>query len=210
MFTGIVTAVGRIDAVTCPDPSPTDAGVRVKVQVQDFLRDTTRPGDSIAINGACMTVVERGDDWFAVDISRESLNKTVGLDTPGNAVNLEHAMRLGDSLDGHMVLGHVDGVGEIARFAPVGESWELQVRVPGHLAHYMAYKGSVTINGVSLTVNRVEDHADTCIISINVIPHTLEQTNLKHLKDGHKVNLEADPIARYVDRLAQWSRRRGQ
>ena len=199
MFTGIVQAVGRIVSVEALQQGG-DAGVRLVVDAPDFPLSRTRLGDSIAIQGACMTVVEFSGHSFKVDVSRESLNRTVGLDAPGE-VNLEHAMRLGDSLDGHLVSGHVDGVGRVARFEPVGESFLLQIAVPAELAHYMAYKGSVAINGVSLTVNEVRDTDEGCLISINLIPHTVQVTTLKHLTQGKPVNLEVDTIARYVDRM---------
>lgn len=200
MFTGIVTAVGRITEVTPLGDGQEDAGVRLTVQAPGFLRDTTRLGDSIAIQGACMTVVALEADSFCVDVSRESLNRTVGLGEPGE-VNLEHAMRLGDTLDGHIVSGHVDGTGEVSVFEPVGESWNLRIRVPAELGRYMAYKGSVTVNGVSLTVNTVHDDAQGCEIGINLIPHTLQVTTLKSLKPGKRVNIEVDMIARYCERL---------
>ena len=200
MFTGIVTAVGRITEVTPLRDGQEDAGVRLTGQAPGFLRDTTRLGDSIAIQGACMTVVALEADSFCVDVSRESLNRTVGLGEPGE-VNLEHAMRLGDTLDGHIVSGHVDGTGEVSVFEPVGESWNLRIRVPAELGRYMAYKGSVTVNGVSLTVNTVHDDAQGCEIGINLIPHTLQVTTLKSLKPGKRVNIEVDMIARYCERL---------
>ena len=157
-------------------------------------------GDSIAINGACMTVTQKSADSFIVDVSRESLNCTVGLDVPGE-VNLEKALTLADRLGGHLVSGHVDGLGSVQRFEPVGESWELVIEAPANLAKYLAYKGSIVINGVSLTVNQVSDHAHACAVSINLIPHTIAATTLKHLKAGSKVNLEIDLIARYVERM---------
>ncbi len=199
MFTGIVQAVGRIVKVE-PLQQGDDAGVRLTVDAADFPLTRTRLGDSIAIQGACMTVIEFSEHEFKVDVSRESLNRTVGLSAAGE-VNLEHAMRLGDSLDGHIVSGHVDGVGEVARFEPVGESFLLQIAVPAELAHYMAYKGSVAVNGVSLTVNEVRDTDSGCVISINLIPHTVQVTSLKYLTQGKPVNLEVDTIARYVDRM---------
>jgi riboflavin synthase len=157
-------------------------------------------GDSIAIQGACMTVVEKTEGGFAVDVSRESLSLTVGLDAPGE-VNLEKALRVGDYLGGHIVSGHVDGLGTVVRFEPVGESHELVLRLPANLAIYLAYKGSVTVNGVSLTVNRVHDLSAGCEIAINLIPHTVAVTTLRHLKAGAKVNIEIDTIARYVERM---------
>ena len=161
-------------------------------------------GDSIAINGACMTVVEKTDKSFTVDVSRESLNKTVGLDVPGE-VNLEKALTLAERLGGHLVSGHVDGLGMVHSFEPVGESRELIIDAPHELGKFLAYKGSVVVNGVSLTVNRVEDldagAGKLCRFSINLIPHTIEVTTLKHLRAGSRVNLEIDLIARYVERM---------
>ncbi len=204
MFTGIVAAVGRITDVK--PLGGDEAGVRVTVRVgAGFLRDTNKLGDSIAIQGACMTVVELSADSFSVDVSRESLRRTVGLDQKGE-VNLEHALRMGDSLDGHLVSGHVDGLGEVSHFGQVGESWDLRIRVPQSMARYMAYKGSVAVNGVSLTVNRVDDDAAGCEIHINLIPHTVQVTTLKHLSAGSLVNLEVDMIARYVERMAALGR----
>jgi len=200
MFTGIVTAVGRITEVSPLAQGGQDAGVRLTIHAPNFLRESTRLGDSIAIQGACMTVVAMRADEFQVDVSRESLDRTAGLSQPGE-VNLEHAMRLGDSLDGHIVSGHVDGTGLVTVFAPVGESWNLRILVPTALGRYMAYKGSVTVNGVSLTVNSVEDREDGCEIGINLIPHTVQVTTLKALGEGAKVNIEIDMIARYCERL---------
>lgn len=200
MFTGIVSAVGEIVDVAPQGGHDGQAGVRLTISAHDFLRPTTRIGDSIAIQGACMTVVDMpSSSSFVVDVSRESLNLTSGLDRPGR-VNLEHSLRMGDTLDGHLVSGHVDGLGTVSHFAPVAESWELRISVPLPLAPYLAYKGSITINGVSLTVNRVDDFQDYSEISINLIPHTLQVTTLQHLTVGDKVNLEIDMIARYVER----------
>lgn len=200
MFTGIVSAVGRIRKIQPLEAENPDAGLRLIIHPGSLPLDRAKLGDSIAIQGACMTVVELQDDAFSVDISRESLNRTAGLDEPAD-VNLEHALRLGDSLDGHMVLGHVDGVATVSRFEPVGESWLLAIQIDRSFAKYFAYKGSVTVNGVSLTVNEVVDHADSCEFSINLIPHTVEVTTLKHLKAGTRVNIEVDVIARYVERM---------
>ncbi|GAB2893817.1 riboflavin synthase [Paralcaligenes ginsengisoli] len=200
MFTGIVAAIGNIVHVSPLENGGEDAGVRLQIHASEFPLDKTRLGDSIAIQGACMTVVELGAATFEVDVSRESLNCTTGLDVPGE-VNLEHSLKLGDSLDGHLVSGHVDGLGEVSRFEPVGESWDLRIDVPAKLAKYLAYKGSITVNGVSLTVNQVDDNAQGCEIRINLIPHTVQVTTLKHLKAGSQVNLEIDMIARYVERM---------
>ncbi len=200
MFTGIVAAVGRIIEVSPFNEDQEDAGVHLKIQAQGFLRDSTKLGDSIAVQGACMTVVEMAAGTFSVDVSRESLNRTTGLDAEGD-VNLEHALRMGDSLDGHLVSGHVDGVGEVSHFEPVGESWDLRIRVPQNMARFLAYKGSITVNGVSLTVNQVDDDISGCEIHINLIPHTVQVTTLKDLSVGGLVNLEIDMIARYVERM---------
>jgi riboflavin synthase len=197
MFTGIVQGVGRIERI---EPLGADAGVRLTVDAGSVSLTRAQVGDSIALNGACMTITSLAGQRFTVDVSRESLSKTAGLDAPGE-VNLETALALGDKLGGHLVAGHVDGVGEVVRFAPVGESWELVVRAPRELAKYFAYKGSVAVDGVSLTVNRVTDTAFGCEFSINLIPHTIEVTTLKRLAPGVRVNLEADLVARYVERM---------
>jgi len=199
MFTGIVAAVGKIKTVT-PLEGGADAGVRLDVDAGGLPMADVGLGDSIALNGACMTVVQKTATGFTVDVSRESLNKTVGLDTT-TEVNLEKALTLAERLGGHLVSGHVDGLGVVRKFEPVGESHELVIEAPRELAKYLAYKGSVVVNGVSLTVNRVEDSASGCSFSINLIPHTIQVTTLKHLKAGSKVNLEIDLIARYVERM---------
>jgi len=199
MFTGIVAAVGRIESINPLGTSP-DAGVRLTVLAGGLDLADVSLGDSIAIQGACMTVIEKTDAAFDVEVSRESLNRTVGLAAPGD-VNLEKALRAHDRLGGHIVSGHVDGLGTVSRFAPVGESHELRIVAPRELGRYLAYKGSITVNGVSLTVNTVEDRADACEFSINLIPHTVEVTTLRHLKAGSPVNLEVDMIARYVERM---------
>jgi riboflavin synthase len=199
MFTGIVAAVGRITTLS-PLGSDSNAGVRLTVAAGGLPLADVAIGDSIALNGACMTVTTKTADSFTVDVSRESLNCTVGLDAPGE-VNLEKALTLADRLGGHLVSGHVDGLGSVLRFEPVGESWELRIQAPLNLAKYLAYKGSVVVNGVSLTVNSVTDSEQGCAVSINLIPHTIEATTLKHLKAGSRVNLEIDLIARYVERM---------
>ncbi len=205
MFTGIVAAVGKICVVT-----PQEAGVRLDIDAGALALQDVGLGDSIAINGACMTVIAKTEHAFSVDVSRESLNCTVGLDAPGE-VNLEKALTLAERLGGHLVSGHVDGIGQVHRFAPLGESWELVIDAPHSLAKYLAFKGSVVINGVSLTVNRVEDldagAGKLCRFSINLIPHTISVTTLKHLKEGSQVNLEIDLIARYVERMLSLSAR---
>ena len=195
MFTGIVAAVGRIESV-----EPLGDGARLSVDAGALGMDDVATGDSIAIQGACMTVVARQGNRFTVEVSRESLDKTVGLNQPGE-VNLEKALRLADRLGGHLVTGHVDGLGSVTVFEQVQESWRLDVRVPPALSKYFAYKGSATINGTSLTVNSVTDTAQGAVISINLIPHTISVTTLKHLKAGDAVNVEVDLVARYIERM---------
>ena len=197
MFTGLVQGIGRIVEVR---PVAADGGVRLTVDATGVPGFRAAAGDSIALNGACMTATAVDGLRFTVDVSKESLSKTAGLDRAGE-VNIETSLALGDTLGGHLVAGHVDGVGEVVRFAPVHESWELVVRAPRELAKYFAYKGSVAVNGVSLTVNRVTDTPQGCELSINIIPHTHEVTTLRSLQAGARVNLEADLIARYVERM---------
>ncbi|MFZ3218725.1 MAG: riboflavin synthase [Rhodoferax sp.] len=201
MFTGIITGVGRIVAVHALGDAPTH-GKRLTLECPVGYLDDVGLGDSIALNGACMTVttLDTAHRQFTIDISAESLAKTAGLDATGT-VNLEKALRANDRLGGHLVSGHVDGIGQVIHFAQVGESWELRVLAPPSLAKYLAYKGSITINGVSLTVNRIADVANGCEASINLIPHTVENTALGTLKVGSRVNLEIDLIARYVERM---------
>jgi len=192
MFTGIVEAVGRIAEVTL-----SKAGVRLLIDAGRLELKDVRTGDSIAVNGVCLTVTALEDQRFAVDVSRETLNCTQGLEQKGSEVNLEKALRLDQRLGGHLVSGHVDGVGEVTVFEAAGECWRLTVRAPDALARYLAPKGSITVNGVSLTVNRVRGSE----FEVNLIPHTLESTNLNRLAPGVRVNLEADMVARYVERL---------
>ena len=201
MFTGIITGMGQIAAVH-PLGDTAAHGKRLVITPPAGYLDDVGLGDSIALNGACMTVtsLDPAAPQFTIDISAESLLKTTGLGAPG-PINLEKALRANDRLGGHMVSGHVDGIGEVTHFAQVGESWELRVLAPHELARYLAYKGSITINGVSLTVNRIADLAGGCEASINLIPHTVQNTALGHLRVGSKVNLEIDLIARYVARM---------
>jgi riboflavin synthase len=202
MFTGIVTGVGRISDVRALG-SDAQHGKRLSITTPaGYLEDVTL-GDSIAINGACMTVTafDRDTSTFSIDVSAESLARTAGLATPGGAVNLEKALRANDRLGGHLVSGHVDGIGQVRVFEPVGESWLLRLDAPLELARFLAYKGSITVNGVSLTVNRVVDHPSVCTIDINLIPHTIDHTALRDLTVGTAVNLEIDLIARYVERM---------
>ncbi|WP_334183690.1 riboflavin synthase [Novosphingobium sp.] len=200
MFTGIVTAVGQIRearqtgdlraVITCPfDP----AGIAM--------------GASIACSGVCLTVVDKGgaagDAWFAVDISAESVSRTVtGRWAEGTPLNLEQALKLGDELGGHIVTGHVDGVGTVVSVTPEGDSLRFVIAAPAELAPYLAPKGSITVDGVSLTVNDVADQSDgTCHFMLNIIPHTAEVTTIGALKAGDGVNLEIDVLARYLQRM---------
>lgn len=200
MFTGLVAAVGRIVKVELLAQGDEAAGVRLDIEAEGLGLHDVSIGDSIAVEGACMTVVALQGTQFQVDVSRESLNRTVGLAAVGE-VNLEKSLRIGDQIGGHLVSGHVDGLGEVLRFSDVGESRELVIRVPKTLARFLAYKGSIVVNGISLTVNSVLDDSDGCDISINIIPHTQEVTTLRNVKAGDKVNLEVDMIARYVERM---------
>ena len=194
MFTGIVTSIGKITQA-----APRDQGLRLAIDAGMLDLSDVATGDSIAVNGVCLTVIALQGDRFEVDVSQETINCTVGLDGP-NEVNLEKSLRLSDRLGGHLMAGHVDGVGEVVRFDAVGESFLLVIRAPQALAKYIARKGSITVNGVSLTVNRV----DAEVFEINLIPHTITVTNLKQLKPGSRVNLEVDLIARYIERLQHY------
>jgi riboflavin synthase len=197
MFSGIIADVGHIAKA-----GDRDGGLRLLIATSALDLGDVQTGDSIAVNGVCLTVIEHTADSFTVDVSRETLNCTEGLEAIGVPVNLEKALRLADRLGGHMVSGHVDGVGEVIEFSDLGESWKLVIRAPQALAKYIAIKGSITINGVSLTVNQVADiESGACEFSVNLIPHTLVMTNLKNLSAGSLVNLEVDLIARYVERM---------
>lgn len=208
MFTGIITGVGRIvaadDLASAPPAAaaPSRYGRRLTVEAPAGYLDDVGLGDSIALNGACMTVtsIDRPQQRFTIEISAESLDKTAGLAQPGR-INLEKALRAQERLGGHLVSGHVDGVGRVTAFAPVGESFELRVLAPAALGKYLAYKGSITVNGVSLTVNSIADSPEGTELSINLIPHTVQNTALGELRPGSGVNLEIDLIARYVERM---------
>lgn len=202
MFTGIITAVGRIAALQ-PLGSTPDHGKRLTIEAPPGYLDDVGLGDSIALNGACMTVtsLDLPASRFTIDISAESLARTTGLADSSRRINMEKALRANDRLGGHIVSGHVDGIGHVTRFAQVGESWELCVMAPPEMGKYLAYKGSITVNGVSLTVNRVADSADGTEFSINLIPHTVQGTALGDLVAGAAVNLEIDTVARYVERM---------
>ncbi len=192
MFSGIVADVGLIKSA-----QQRDGGLRLTVATELLGMDDVAIGDSIAVNGVCLTVVAINGIEFTVEVSRETLNCTTGLEVEGRHVNLEKALRLSDRLGGHLVSGHVDGVGAVVAFNDIGESWRLVVRAPHQLAKYIAVKGSITINGVSLTVNLVSGNE----FEVNLIPHTLEVTTLNELKTGARVNLEIDLIARHVERM---------
>ncbi|CAN5561230.1 riboflavin synthase [soil metagenome] len=224
MFTGIVSGLARIvdvrplaadAAMSAVGPSD-QHGSQLTLQAPPGYLDDVQLGDSIALNGACMTVTsfDLSNQQFTIDISAESLDKTANLTQPGTELNMEKALRANDRLGGHLVSGHVDGIGTVTHFEPVGESFELRIQAPAALMKYLAYKGSITVNGVSLTVNRVTDrqpdHPDHPLtkaqvpgaeFSINLIPHTLSNTTLGQLKAGDRVNLEVDMIARYVARM---------
>ena len=194
MFSGIIAAIGHISELTPRnDGTPT---VRLSVDAGALDLGDVALGDSIACNGVCLTVVSVAPQGFCVDVSPETLSCTVGLDAPG-AINLEKALRLADRLGGHLVSGHVDGVGEVLRFDAVGDNRLLEIRAPQALAKYIARKGSITVNGVSLTTNTVAG----ATLTINLIPHTLAATTLGRLQAGARVNLEIDLIARYVERM---------
>jgi len=191
MFSGIIAAVGRITEIT-----PREVGCRLHVDAGKLDISEVALGDSIAHNGVCLTVVAKEGNTFAVDVSPETLSCTVGLSEPG-PVNLEKALRLSDVIGGHLVSGHVDGVGEVLRFDALGDNRLLEIRAPQDIAKFIARKGSIVVDGTSLTTNSVNG-AD---FTINLIPHTLENTTLNRLKPGSKVNLEVDLIARYCERF---------
>ena len=195
MFTGIIGAVGRVATV-----QPSAEGVRLRIEAGGLPLEDVAVGDSIAVNGVCLTAVMLHSGAFEVDVSRETLNCTTGF-AAGARVNLEKALRLSDRLGGHIVSGHVDGVGEVIRFEPAGDNRLLSVSVPLVIAKYIAPKGSVAVHGVSLTVNE----ARAAEFSVNLIPHTLGATTLGGLRVGDRVNLEADQIARYLERLRQFA-----
>ncbi len=195
MFTGIITAVGRVRSI-----APIASGLDMRLVIEQAWADPPAIGASIACSGCCLTAVELGADWFAVDASAETLaHTTLGTWQPGTRINLERALRVGDELGGHIVSGHVDGVGEVLARVPENGSTRFRIRVPAALARFIAPKGSVGLNGVSLTVNEVEGD----IFGVNIIPHTLENTDVGGLVPGSRVNIEIDTLARYVARLAE-------
>jgi riboflavin synthase len=193
VFTGIVQDMGRIVAL-----EPRAGDVRLRVAVERLPLDAVRSGDSIAVSGVCLTVVEHDAGGFAADVSNETLSlTTLGDLAPGSSVNLEPALRAGDPLGGHLVSGHVDGVGRVVSLAQDARSWRIRFETPPDIARYVARKGSIAIDGVSLTVNEVEGRE----FGINIIPHTWQVTTIGGYAPGRRVNLEIDPIARYVERL---------
>lgn len=192
MFTGIVTAIGRIAKV-----EPLERGLRLTIEAPGLDLADVAIGDSIAHAGVCLTVIAKRKRNYQVDVSAETLACTTGLDVEGGEVNLEKAMRLADFVGGHLVTGHVDGVGMVTRYEAVGESHLLEIEAPRGLAKYIAKKGSIAVDGVSLTVNRVKGRR----FAVNLIPHTVAVTTLKRLAVGAKVNLEVDLVARYVARM---------
>ena len=195
MFTGIILAVGQIDAITIIGNDLKLSILAANLGLNDIII-----GDSIAVNGVCLTVTQRNDTHFEAHVSKETLSVTSGLDKK-QAVNLEKALRLQDRLGGHLVSGHVDGLGEVVKLNHLGDCCLLVIRAPHAISKYIAKKGSICIDGVSLTVNGIEQ--DT--FNMNIIPHTLENTTLKRLKVGSQVNIEIDQIARYVERIAEWA-----
>lgn len=195
MFTGIIQAVGKIETIT-------NVGEDLKLSIfaHSLGLDDVKIGDSIAVNGVCLTVTHLNKTYFEAQVSKETLDVTSGLGSK-QAVNLEKALRLQDRLGGHLVSGHVDGVGQVVQFEALGDCWLLAIIAPNAISKYIAKKGSICVNGVSLTVNSIKK--DTFIM--NIIPHTLENTMFKNLKVGSDVNLEIDQIARYIERITEWN-----
>ena len=196
MFTGIIQAIGQIELI-----SQMSDDLKLSINATNLGLTDVVEGDSIAVNGVCLTATVVTKTHFTAHVSKETLDVTAGLNAK-NKVNLEKALRLSDRLGGHLVSGHVDGVGEVACFENLGDCWLLAIRAPHAISKYIAKKGSICVDGVSLTVNSIEK--DT--FSLNIIPHTLEKTTLSELKAGAKVNLEIDQIARYVERMVEWER----
>jgi riboflavin synthase len=193
MFTGIITDVGRIAAVEAR------GDLRLRIAC-GYDMEKVDLGASIACSGVCLTVVDKGPDWFAVDVSAETVSRTAkDMWAEGRRLNLERSLRLGDELGGHIVTGHVDGVGNVVAVEPVGDSRRLTIEAPFELARYIAGKGSIAIDGVSLTVNSVEGAR----FDVNIIPHTAQQTMLGDLAPGGGVNLEIDVLARYLGRMLE-------
>jgi riboflavin synthase len=196
MFTGIITDIGRIEAVEAR------GDLRVRIACGDDMAKVDL-GASIACSGVCLTVVDKGEGWFAVDVSAETQSRTApGMWAEGAPINLERALKVGDELGGHIVTGHVDGTGEVAAVEPVGDSVKLGLIAGAELAPYVAEKGSIALDGVSLTVNEVAALADGGVaFAVNIIPHTLAQTNFAGIEAGRRVNIEIDILARYLGRM---------
>ena len=195
MFTGIVTAVGTVR-------SAEQRGDLRLVIGTSYDTATVDLGASISCSGVCLTVVDKGDDWFAVDVSGETISKTAGDHwREGAKLNLERALRLGDELGGHIVTGHVDAVAEVVETRRDGNSTQVELRVPNVLAPMIAPKGSITLDGVSLTVNQVRDSGTDTAFTVNIIPHTAQHTTLGDLRCGQQLNVEIDVLARYLDRM---------
>lgn len=194
MFTGIIQAIGHIDSVTALGDD-----VKLSIEAANLVLADVIVGDSIAVNGVCLTATYITKTHFEAHVSKATLSVIVGLSGQA-AVNLEKALRLSDRLGGHLVSGHVDGVGEVTQLNNLGDCWVLAIHAPHEISKYIAQKGSICVNGVSLTVNSVERD----VFSMNIIPHTLQNTTFKHLKVGSRVNLEIDQIARYVERMTEW------
>jgi len=193
MFTGIITAVGTIAAL-----QPRGGDMRLRIATGKLDLSDVQLGDSIAVSGVCLTAIELPGDGFWADASRETLELTIlGEITPGMKVNLEKALTPTTRLGGHLVSGHVDGIGTVSEWRPDGRSWRLRVQAPDALARYIAAKGSICVDGVSLTVNRVDGAA----FELNIVPHTLAETTLANFQVGRRINLEVDLIARYLERL---------
>ena len=195
MFTGIITDIGTVRSVEQKDDLRLTIGC-------GYDLDTIDLGASIACSGACLTVVDKGEDWFAVDVSRETVSKTAaGLWSEGARLNLERALRVGDELGGHIVTGHVDAVATVTRAEEVGGSIDISIEAPRELGSAIAPKGSIALDGVSLTVNQVEDVGQATRFTINLIPHTAEHTTFGGIVAGRKLNLEIDVLARYLKRM---------
>ncbi|QJQ31725.1 riboflavin synthase [Sphingomonas lacunae] len=195
MFTGIVTDIGTIRS------SEQRGDIRLVIGC-GYAMDRVAIGASIACSGVCLTVVEKGADWFAVDASGETLSKTAsGMWATGRRLNLERALKVGDELGGHIVTGHVDGVGQVVSISEEGGSHHVVISISRDLAPFVATKGSITVDGVSLTVNAVEDGADDCRFHLNIIPHTWDVTTFADLAEGQAVNIEIDTLARYLQRM---------
>ncbi len=197
MFTGIIESTGRIETA---DATP--ANLHLTIVAPKLGMHQVAIGDSISVNGCCLTVVAKTAQSFSVDVSNETLAMTTGF-RQGADVNLEKSLRFGDRLGGHLVSGHVDGIGSVSAIEDLGASWRLEIEAPHELAKYVARKGSITVNGVSLTVNKVKDLPNgNCSFEINIIPHTYQVTTIRGLHSGGKVNLEIDLLARYIERMA--------